>query len=125
VFNHCVKSAQFEREDCAMYTELLLPLSELFNNQQEVAMITQLSNLEKHFHVESETSYILVDIHIETFIKTKLTKEQSMLLGLLVTERLPITEIAKYMKTSRMTVYRKIEELKTLWLEYETGEMTK
>ena len=96
-----------------------------FNNQQEVNMITQLSNLGKHFHVESETNYILMDIHIETFIKTKLTKEQSMLLGLLVTERLPITEIAKYMKTSRMTVYRKIEELKTLWIEYETGELIK
>ena len=92
-----------------------------FNNQQEVAMITQLSNIGKHFNVESETNYILMDIHIETFIKTKLTKEQSMLLGLLVTERLPITEIAKYMKTSRMTVYRKIEELKTLWQQYEEG----
>lgn len=92
-----------------------------FNNQQEVAMIMKVANTEKHFHVESETQHILMDIYVETFIKTKLTKEQGMLLGLLITERLPITEIAKYMKTSRMTVYRKIEEIKTLWQQYEEG----
>lgn len=90
-----------------------------FNNQQEVAMVTNL--LGKHYHVESETNHILMDIYVHTFIKTKLTKEQSMLLGLLVTERLSITEIAKYMKISRMTVYRKVEELKTLWQQYEEG----
>lgn len=90
-----------------------------FNNNQEVNMLTQ--NLKQHFHIESDTDYILMDMYVEEFIKTRLTKEQAILLGLLITERLPITEIAKYMKTSRMTVYRKIEDVKTLWLQYEEG----
>lgn len=92
-----------------------------FNNQQEVAMIAQVSNLGQHLYITSDTHYILMDVYVETFIKTKLTKEQGMLLGLLVTERLPIAEVAKYMKTSRKTVYSKIGEIKLLWLEYEHG----
>lgn len=92
-----------------------------FNNEEEFTMLLQAEpTLKAHF--EHNLDIIMMDKYVETFIKTKLTKEQSMLLGLLVTERLPITEIAKYMKTSRMTVYRKIEKLKTLWIEYDTGE---
>lgn len=93
-----------------------------FNNEEELTMLLQAEPaLKEHFEHSTNLDIIIMDKHVETFIKTKLTKEQSMLLGLLVTERLPITEIAKYMKTSRMTVYRKIEEVKTLWIEYDTG----
>jgi hypothetical protein len=88
-----------------------------FNNHQEENMLNQ--NLKQHFNVESDTNYILMNMYVEEFIKTKLTKEQAMLLGLLVTDRLPISEIAKYMKTARMTVYRKIEAIKSLWQEFE------
>ncbi|MCE5287475.1 MAG: HTH domain-containing protein [Pelosinus sp.] len=93
-----------------------------FNNEEELTMLLQVEpTLKEHFENRANLDVIIMDKHIETFIKTQLTKEQSMLLGLLITERLPITEIAKYMKTSRMTVYRKIEELKTLWQQYEEG----
>jgi predicted DNA-binding protein YlxM (UPF0122 family) len=94
-----------------------------FNNEEELTMLLQAEpTLKEHFEHRTNLDIMIMDKYVETFIKTKLTKEQSMLLGLLVTERLPITEIAKYMKTSRMTVYRKIEEIKTLWIEYDTGE---
>jgi hypothetical protein len=94
-----------------------------FNNEEELTMLLQAEpTLKEHFEHRANLDAIIMDKYVHTFIKTKLTKEQSMLLGLLITERLPITEIAKYMKTSRMTVYRKIEEIKTLWLEYDTGE---
>lgn len=93
-----------------------------FNNEEELTMLLQAEpSLKAHFEYITDLDVIMMDKYVETFIKTKLTKEQSMLLGLLVTDRLPITEIAKYMKTSRMTVYRKIEELKTLWQQYEKG----
>lgn len=93
-----------------------------FNNEEELTMLLKAEpTLKEHFEHRANLDIIMMDKYVETFIKTKLTKEQSMLLGLLVTERLPITEIAKYMKTSRMTVYRKIEEIKALWLEYDTG----
>nr|WP_092074118.1 hypothetical protein [Dendrosporobacter quercicolus]NSL47752.1 hypothetical protein [Dendrosporobacter quercicolus DSM 1736]SDM78031.1 hypothetical protein SAMN04488502_10789 [Dendrosporobacter quercicolus] len=93
-----------------------------FNNEEELTMLLQAEpTLKEHFEHRTNLDIILMDKYVEAFIKTRLTKEQSMLLGLLVTERLPITEIAKYMKTSRMTVYRKIEEIKALWLEYDTG----
>jgi hypothetical protein len=93
-----------------------------FNNEEEVTMLLQAEpTLKEHFEHRANLDIIIMDKYVETFIKTKLAKEQSMLLGLLITERLPITEIAKYMKTSRMTVYRKIEEIKTLWQQYEEG----
>jgi len=93
-----------------------------FNNEGELSMLLKSEPaLKVHFEHRTNLDVIIMDKYIETFIKTELTKEQSMLLGLLVTERLPITEIAKYMKTSRMTVYRKIEAIKTLWLQYEKG----
>jgi|GEM_PF-1639410 len=93
-----------------------------FNNEEELTMLLQAEpTIREHFEHRTNLDIIIMDKYVETFIKTKLTKEQSMLLGLLVTERLPITEIAKYMKTSRMTVYRKIEEIKTLWQQYEEG----
>lgn len=93
-----------------------------FNNEEKLTMLLQSeSTLKEHFEHRTNLDILIMDKYVETFIKTKLTKEQSMLLGLLVTERLPITEIAKYMKTSRMTVYRKIEEIKTLWQQYEEG----
>jgi predicted DNA-binding protein YlxM (UPF0122 family) len=79
-------------------------------------------DLKQHFRVESDTNYILMDIYVEEFINTKLNKEEAMLLGLLVNERLPISEIAKYMKSARMTVYRKIEAIKAMWQEYEEGK---
>lgn len=93
-----------------------------FNNEEELTMLLQAEpTLKEHFEHRTNLDIMIMDKYVETFIKTKLTKEQSMLLGLLVTERLPITEIAKYMKTSRMTVYRKIEEIKILWQQYEEG----
>jgi predicted DNA-binding protein YlxM (UPF0122 family) len=94
-----------------------------FNNEEELTMLLQAEpTLKEHFEHRVNLDIMIMDKYVETFIKTKLTKEQSMLFGLLVTERLPITEIAKYMKISRMTVYRKIEELKALWIEYDTGK---
>jgi len=94
-----------------------------FNNEGELTMLLQSEPILKaHFEHRTNLDVIIMDKYVETFIKTKLTKEQSMLLGLLITERLPITEIAKYMKTSRMTVYRKIEDIKVLWIEYDTGK---
>jgi len=93
-----------------------------FNNEGEMTMILQAEpTLKAHFERRTDLDMIIMDKYVEEFMKTRLTKEQSMLLGLLVTERLPVTEIAKYMKTSRMTVYRKIAELRTLWLQYEEG----
>lgn len=93
-----------------------------FNNEEELTMILQNEpTLKAHFERRTDLDVLIMDKYVENFINTTLTQEQSMLLGLLITERLPITEIAKYMKTSRMTVYRKIEQIKTLWTQYEEG----
>lgn len=91
-----------------------------FNDEEEINMLLLSEpSLVAHFQYSSGYDYIVMDQYIETFIKTHLSKEQAMLLGLMINERLPITEIAKYMKTSRKTVYEKWRQIKALWLAYD------
>ncbi len=91
-----------------------------FNSDEEVnRLLLDEPKLAEHFKDSSDLDSILMKRHIETFVRTRLSKKEAQMFCLLYQEQSTVDEIARTFKIARMTVYRRRERLQKLWLAYE------
>lgn len=91
-----------------------------FNSDEEVSrLLLEEPKFAEHFGNCFGLDNILMKGHIETFVRTRLSKEEAQLFRLLYHEQTTVNEIARAFKIARMTVYRRRERIQNLWLAYE------
>lgn len=90
-----------------------------FTDEKEVNMLlVNEPRVATQFEYYSNLESVVLNDYVDTFIRKHLTNEQAMIVNLMMTKHSPKSEIAKYLKVSRMTLHRKWKEIQALWLEY-------
>ncbi|RXZ79059.1 sigma-70 family RNA polymerase sigma factor [Paenibacillaceae bacterium] len=88
-----------------------------FYNEEELNRLLQ---AEPHFIEERLTGIEewLHEEYLDNFIHDCLTEEQQQLFKWLYCDQLPTVQIAAQLNCSRMTIYRKEQQIKQLWQQY-------